>query len=123
MAIHNNTGTWGENIACDILVKEGCAIAERNCRSKSYEIDIIAMRGDAIVFAEVKTRSENGTDPFDALTPSKLRHMVRAADNYVKTHNIPHRIEFDFFAITGNEHHDQVEHIKDMTMPLMRTRR
>lgn len=121
MARHNDTGKWGEEIACKKLITDGCAIVERNWRSNAFEVDIIAMRGNAIVFVEVKTRGADGDDPYDALTPDKLRQMLRAANSYVQKYDVPHEIQFDFFAISGDEHSYTIDHIEDMTMPLMRT--
>ena len=121
MAKHNDTGRWGEDLACRALITDGCAIVERNWKRLKFEVDIIAQRGNSLVFAEVKTRAADGDDPYQALTPDKMRQMMRAADCYVRTYNIPLEIQFDFFAITGDEHNYSIDHIKDMTMPLMHT--
>lgn len=121
MAQHNDLGKWGETIAVDALVAEGCAILERNWRSGHYEIDIIAMRGRYIVFAEVKTRSGDSEDPFRALDRKKLVRMLRAAQSYIESYDIAHEPQFDFFAISGNPLEYHIEHIRDITMPIMRT--
>lgn len=47
-------GADGENRAALFLQQRGFEILERNWRSKSGEIDIIARIGDALVFVEVK---------------------------------------------------------------------
>lgn len=121
MAEHNDLGRWGEDLAVQKLISEGCAIVERNWQNKTAEVDIIAMRGNALVFCEVKTRRPDSVDPFDALTLKKLRQMMRAAHSYVRSHNLPHEIQFDFFAIVGapGSADYTLEHIPDMTMPLI----
>ena len=80
MARHNDLGKWGEQLAADLLVTKGYAIAERNWRAGNMEIDIVAMKGARIVFVEVKTRSDGGFDPADAVDRRRVMRMVRAAD-------------------------------------------
>ena len=120
MAEHNDLGRWGEELAVQKLICDGCAIVERNWQSRTFEMDIIAMRGSALVFCEVKTRRPGG-DPYEALTPKKMRQMLRAANAYVTSHRLPHEIQFDFFAIVGTPGSDDytLDHIPDMTMPLL----
>lgn len=71
MARHNETGKWGEDLAADYLTEQGYAIAERNWRQGRLEIDIIAMRDDTLVVAEVKTRTNKDEDPLDAVDNKK----------------------------------------------------
>lgn len=49
-------GKWGENLAAAHLVAEGLVLLDRNWRTASGEIDIIAKDGDSLIFCEVKTR-------------------------------------------------------------------
>ena len=51
------TGTVGEQIACEFLQERGYRIVERNHRSKSVEKDIIAVFEEFLGYCEVKTRS------------------------------------------------------------------
>ena len=53
MARHNDLGKWGEQLAADLLVTKGYAIAERNWRAGNMEIDIVAMKGARVVFCPV----------------------------------------------------------------------
>ena len=48
-------GRIGEELACRHLSALGFAILARNCRTRFGEIDIVALDGEALVFAEVKT--------------------------------------------------------------------
>lgn len=48
-------GQKGEDKACSYLVSHGYSIVERNWRTRSGEIDIIAQKDGVLVFAEVKT--------------------------------------------------------------------
>jgi putative endonuclease len=49
-------GRLGEELAAAHLTRLGFAVIARNARTRHGEIDLIAFDGQAIVFAEVKTR-------------------------------------------------------------------
>ena len=121
MARHNDLGKWGEQIACDTLVAAGCAIVDRNWRIGHYEIDIVAMRGDRLIFVEVKTRSGHDIDPLDAVDRNKINHMVRSANKYLEINRFPHDIQFDLIAVTGDPDDYKVDHIPDAFYPPLRT--
>jgi putative endonuclease len=77
-------GATGEEIAVDYLVSQGYVVFERNWRSKSGEIDIIASEKfnsqDELIFIEVKTRSSRDYgDPIQAITATKYLRMYRLA--------------------------------------------
>lgn len=124
MARHNDLGKWGEQLAADLLVTKGYAIAERNWRAGNMEIDIVAIKGARIVFVEVKTRSDGGFDPADAVDRRRVMRMVRAADSYVKAYRIPHEVQFDVVFVVGSPLGDvppRIEHIEDAFLPPLRT--
>ncbi|MCH5220250.1 MAG: YraN family protein [Muribaculaceae bacterium] len=121
MAKHNQTGQWGEQIALETLIKKGYAIVERNWRLNHLEVDIIAMRQNRLVFVEVKTRSSLDANPAEAVDRRKIRHMVAAADNYVRISNLPHEIQFDIIAVSGKPDNYVVDHIEDAFLPPLRT--
>ena len=60
MALHNDLGKRGEEIAADYLISKGHAILARNYRCEKSEVDIISVIGGTIVFTEVKTRRSDG---------------------------------------------------------------
>ena len=123
MARHNDIGKWGENIACDILVGKGYAIIERNWRLNHLEIDIIASKGSRIVFAEVKTRGNADADPLEAIYRRKISNLSRAADVYIRTHDIKFEPQFDVFGISGTPDSYKAEHIEDAFLPPQKTYR
>lgn len=123
MAQHNETGKWGENVAVENLVAQGYAIVERNWRLGHNEIDIIAMKGDELVFAEVKTRSNPDDDPLEAVDRRKIMRMVRSAEAFCNANALHHSIRFDLFAISGTPDDYTVEHIPDAFYPPLKTYR
>lgn len=119
MARHNETGLWGEELACEKLITLGYAICERNFRIGHYELDIIAMKDNRIIFVEVKTRTNPNSDPLDAIDNKKIARMVRAANAYVIAYDIPHEVQFDIITICGTPENYTIEHIPDaFTAPL-----
>ena len=122
MARHNQLGKWGEDLACDLLVADGWAIAERNGRLGHLEIDIIAMNTNTIVFAEVKTRADIDEDPFEAIDRRKISNMVRAADAYLAMHpDLRQNPRFDLFGISGTPDNHRLEHLPDAFDPPLRS--
>ena len=53
MAKHITQGKLGEQISVDYLLKNAYTIEARNYRYKRAEIDIVARKGDLLIFIEV----------------------------------------------------------------------
>lgn len=96
-------GKAGEDRAAAFLAKRGYRILERNYRTRSGEIDLIALHEGAVVFVEVKTRTSNAFGaPELAVNPRKQQRMIKAALGYLKykkLHQVPCR--FDVVAISA----------------------
>lgn len=122
MAQHNETGRWGEELACEKLITKGYTISQRNMRIGHYELDIIAFKGNRIIFIEVKTRTNPNNDPLDAIDNKKIARMARAANAYVIAYNIPHEVQFDIITITGTPDNYTLEHIPDAFTPPLTSR-
>jgi len=77
-------GRRGEDLAAAELVRHGYDIVTRNWRCQVGEVDIVARRGDAWAFFEVRTRRgrEFGT-PEESLTPGKQQRMADVALTYL----------------------------------------
>lgn len=107
------TGDWGERLAVELLASKGYAITECNWRSGHYEIDIVAMKGDRVVFVEVKTRSSDSVDPAEAVDMKKMRRMVYASDAFIRAYDIPYDYQFDIITVTGTPDDYVIHHIED----------
>jgi putative endonuclease len=77
-------GKRGEDLAAAHLAKLGYKILQRNYRQKCGEIDIIAKKGESLVFIEVKTRkSDLFGSPAAAVTKRKQIQISRTAQDYL----------------------------------------
>jgi putative endonuclease len=96
-------GKEGEDLAARFLTKQGYKILERNYRTRSGEIDLIALHRGEVVFVEVKTRTSNAFGaPELAVTSHKQQRMIKAALGYIRhkrLHQVPCR--FDVVAISA----------------------
>ena len=98
-------GERGERIAERFLKKQGCRILARNFTAAGAEIDLVAQEksGGRIIFAEVKTRSSEAIARGEhAVGRQKQRHIVRAAQAFVKARRVPDDapMRFDVLAVT-----------------------
>ena len=121
MARHNELGAWGEKVAREYLLTQGYAIGGENTRIGNYEIDFIAMKEDRIVFVEVKTRSTDYVDPLEAVDSRKRARLVRAADEYIRSMNIPLEPQFDILTVVGSPEKYEIEHFPDAFFPPLRS--
>jgi len=96
----SETGCSGERAAAAFLRRAGYEILHLNWRSGRYELDIVARRGDALHFVEVKTRRADGlTPPEAALTPAKRRALRCAAERYLALCGAEWEVRFDLAAV------------------------
>lgn len=84
MANHNKFGQIGEAFAADTLRKEGYTILDQNIEVGKYEIDILAMEGDILVFVEVKSRKflPDALGIEELIPKEKETNLLRAVDNF-----------------------------------------
>jgi len=109
-------GRRGEELARAHLKKLGYKILARNYTCPVGELDLIALDGRTLVFAEVKTlRGQSDIDPVEQVHAGKQAHVRRVARFYIsakQAHDLPAR--FDVLAVTipdtGPPH---IEHLQD----------
>jgi putative endonuclease len=115
MADHNDFGKAAEDMAADYLQKNGYKVLVRNFRFQKAEIDIIAEKDDLVIIVEVKARS---TDAFmlpqEAVTKTKIRSIVSAANRYLKEFEKDNEVRFDIISILPDENKNLIiNHITD----------
>ena len=96
------TGKKGEDMVASFLRKKGCTVIKRNYSCRFGEIDIIAQKGELLLFVEVKTRQENSfLSPREAVDGYKQQRMTLAAEDYmVKTETYDLQPRFDVAEVT-----------------------
>lgn len=94
-------GRWGESVAAGYLERRGYEIFDRNARTPYGEIDLVAGRGERMIFVEVKTRTNRAFGlPEVSVTPRKQSHMLAAAEHYAAEREID-SWQLDVIAIEG----------------------
>lgn len=96
-------GAWGEAQARDFLLRQGYTLLAGNWRSPEGELDLIAEVDGTLVFVEVKTRRTAAFGaPEEAISPRKIRHLIRSAAAYLEAHTTGDRAwRIDVIAITA----------------------
>ncbi|MEW6502480.1 MAG: YraN family protein [Chloroflexota bacterium] len=80
-------GSWGELVAANCIRAAGFYLIAQNVRTPYGEIDLIAQRGQTIVFFEVKTRStDDFGNPEESVDSKKIEHLVSAAQFFIQQH-------------------------------------
>ena len=111
-------GNFGEDAAVKYLKKNRYIILERNFNIRGGEIDIIAKKGDYVIFVEVKTRStEDFGGGAEAVNYAKQQRMIKAAQTYLmRLGDVSAR--FDVVVINGGMDGkkfviEEIEHIEN----------
>ena len=101
-----------EDMACEYLKKNGFSIIERNYRSVTGEIDIVATHGKTLVFIEVKGRANDKFgSPVEAVNKPKQLKIVKTAICFIKQNKLnPKEIRFD---VVGINPENEIEHIEN----------
>ncbi|MBI3140197.1 MAG: YraN family protein [Sphingobacteriales bacterium] len=100
MALHNELGKEGEDLAAGWLEERGYSILHRNWRFSYHELDIVARKGKFLHFIEVKTRRGKGLGhPEDSVTKKKFNHLQKAANEYLFRHPGHPWIQYDILSI------------------------
>jgi putative endonuclease len=121
MAESHTLGQKGEDLATEYLKKSGFKILFRNWKWGKHEIDLIAENKDLIVFAEVKTRTDELRIPVsDIVTREKQKSIIRAAEGYIKKYNIDKDSRFDVITIIKKSEDFEIDHIEDAFYPTLR---
>lgn len=117
MALHNQLGKWGEDVAAAYLREKGYTILHRDWKSGHRDLDIVAMQGSTIVFVEVKTLQNTAfADPVESVDYRKLMNLRRAMNHYMNYFHIACEARFDIVSVTGSlgTANPHIEHFVDV---------
>ncbi|MDY0165043.1 MAG: YraN family protein [Thermoguttaceae bacterium] len=110
-------GQRGEDAAARYLRRRGYRILGRGQSWKGGELDIVALKGETIVFVEVRTRqSDVPTRPEESVDLNKQRRLTRLAVGYLKRHRLfGHPARFDVVAVVWPEgrRRPEIRHVEN----------
>ncbi|MDO8616045.1 MAG: YraN family protein [Dehalococcoidia bacterium] len=93
-------GDFGERLAVQHLLAKGYRIRGRNVRIPEGEIDIVAERGELLLFVEVRCRRGRSMGTaVESLTPAKQRRLVALAEAYGQEDDLPPERRIDVIAV------------------------
>src|SRR5690606_32230296 len=108
-------GARAESLVCDHLAARGFSIVARNVRVGRKEIDIVARRGDLLVFCEVRARARSGfVSPLATIDRTKMRNVREAAQRWLLEHGEGKMaIRFDAAAVVFDDPKGAIEYVED----------
>ncbi len=106
-------GDAGEQAAAEHLLASGYRIVARNHRCRLGEVDLVAEKGDLLVFVEVRTRrSAVFGSPEETVDARKQARVVRAARDFLARWRGPERgARFDVIALVDAPSGVQLLHL------------
>lgn len=113
-------GDIAEKLAKEHLVKLGYKIADTNWYHGHLELDIVARDGEELVIVEVKARTGLRYEhPSEAVTNTKIKRIIEAADAYIIEKNLDLDTRFDVITVIFVNQNFELEHFKDAFYPTM----
>lgn len=111
-------GDWGEALVEKYLSERGCRIVEREWRCRFGEIDLIAEQEGALLFVEVKLRTNLRYGmPRESVTAKKQEKLRSAALLYLSMHGLDAPARFDVAEVYTDVHHSarstRIEYIEN----------
>lgn len=81
---NQQVGAFGEKRAREYLIRQGYKILDTNVKNSYQELDIVASKGNWLVFVEVKTRlSQAYGDGAEAMSQKKQTALKYAINKYI----------------------------------------
>ena len=103
--VSTKKGRKGEEIAASFLESKGYKIVKRNFRAYGAEIDLVAVRDDTTVFAEVKFWDVYGFNELERTLDRKKRaRIIRASKGFLERFPVfaRNRIRFDLLYLSNS---------------------
>ena len=112
-------GSAAERLAAAFLRERGYHVLEHNFRCRGGEIDLVALDGSTLVFAEVKLRRTLARGaPIEAVTALKQARVRKAAQTYLAfSGRVFERIRFDVISVMRTSARTEITHLKAAFTP------
>jgi len=115
-------GFWAEDQTAQYLTDKGYQILGKNYRKPWGEIDLIAQKGELLIFIEVKANKKElpGFEPENRINPEKLKRLNRAIETYLaaKKYSENQEWQIDVIALTLDKDRGvaKIKHFKNIEM-------
>jgi putative endonuclease len=111
----HRAGAAAEAMAAAALRVQGYEVVEQRFRYRRHDVDLVARRGQVVVFVEVKSRADNRFGaPSEAVTARKQADLVRAASVWLSRHGRPwDAVRFDVITVEAG----RLEWLQDAFRP------
>lgn len=114
MDVRHLFGSAGESAAAAYLKKKGYKIVGQNFTCRFGELDLIAQKGNYIVFVEVKTRkNERFAEAREFVTRAKQERVLRAAMLWLQSNETDLQPRFDVIEVVGEGLRQTIRHIEN----------
>ncbi|MDX2001979.1 MAG: YraN family protein [Chitinophagales bacterium] len=118
MAGNIELGLEGEQLAKAYLEQKGYQVLQCNWRHARAEIDLICKHMAMLIFVEIKTRKGSYYgEPELAISTTKQKQMIAAAEAYIYEHNHQGELRFDTIAIQQTTNGWEITHFEDAFYP------
>ena len=106
----NSLGLLFEIVAMIMLFFKGYTILKRRYKTPQGELDIVAKKGNTIVFVEVKARSKDPKD-YGFIRNNQVMRIKNAANKFLIAHRMYNKVPVRFDLITLSN--TSISHIKN----------
>lgn len=113
MDLRHLFGSVGESAAANYLRRKRYKIVEQNYSCRFGEIDIIAQKGEYIVFVEVKARkNESFAMAREHVTYAKQQRIIKTAMLWLQQNETELQPRFDVIEVIGEGRNREIRHIE-----------
>ena len=112
-------GAAGEDFVQSWLERQEYMVIERNWRTRTGEIDIIAQKDDTLIFVEVKTLPPTPLEDLDIIVGKRKQERIcKTAKYFLLTHRKYNKMHIRFDVIVlpfdpRNAEHTEPVHLKN----------
>ena len=113
--VRQRLGDAGEEAAAELLRGGGYRIVARQHRCRRGEVDLIAEKGELLVFVEVRTRATAAFGaPEETVGFAKQQRIIAAAQDFLARRRGPERgARFDVVAVDDGPRGPQLTHYEN----------
>jgi len=115
-------GRMGEIIAGMFLIRNGYNLLEHGYHAgRTGELDLIATRGDEVIFVEVKSFAGESDDSLalERVTPAKQKQLASIAELFLQKHPVEEaECRFDIITVNFSNPKPLINHYSDAFLPL-----